>query len=191
MAVSDVGFLSGSVQNVGGVAEVTGVFMEVFTHLNPDSRGNYYARLLCNLAIDAIVAANAAHEIGVIDVLDKDGSQLLECRHRLTVTSPPPPAAPQRSVSTPPSITMPASTAGLTDCGSVSEVWGGSMHVYIVQGHVSCSLAREIARTNPIWSSDKLAALGVTYYDWTKGGKPPWTDVFEKNNGSFVIGGIY
>jgi hypothetical protein len=84
---------------------------------------------------------------------------------------------------TPPKL--PNSTAGTKKCGNAKNKYA-HYHVYIVTGKkkISCARARHIARTgvNP--------PKRFRYWDWTKGGNGPWSDVWSRKDNGVVIGGL-
>jgi hypothetical protein len=84
---------------------------------------------------------------------------------------------------TPPSL--PNSTHGTKKCGNAKNEYA-HYHVYLVKGKktISCARARHIARlgVNP--------PARFRYWDWTKGGNGPWSDVWSRKDNGVVIGGI-
>jgi hypothetical protein len=81
---------------------------------------------------------------------------------------------------------MPSSTRGAKSCGQdVRNQYGGHFRVYITKGRrrVSCRKARSVVRKG-------MNATGWQYWDWTKGGSGPWSDVWRRHDHRVVIGGI-
>jgi hypothetical protein len=81
---------------------------------------------------------------------------------------------------------MPNSTSGAKKCGLASR-YGGSFRVFITKGksRLSCAKARKIVAHKP--------PTGVKHYeffDWTKGGNGPWSDVYYRHDHRVVIGAI-
>jgi hypothetical protein len=81
---------------------------------------------------------------------------------------------------------MPNSTKGTKKCGKASR-FGATFRVYLVKGkhRISCKRARKIVRKPP------LGDLGNwQYFDWTKGGNRPWSDVYYRHDRKVSIGAI-
>ena len=80
---------------------------------------------------------------------------------------------------------MPNSTKGTKRCGKASR-FGSTFKVYLVKGksRISCRRARKIVRKPPFdikrWQ----------YFDWTKAGNGPWTDVYYRHDRKVSIGAI-
>ena len=79
-------------------------------------------------------------------------------------------------------LTMPGSTAGEKRCKSVTRS-GYRFRVWVVRGDVSCPTARRVVRRG-------IDAKGWTYFDWTKGGNGPWSDVWTRDHNRKTIGAI-
>ena len=80
---------------------------------------------------------------------------------------------------------LPNSTAGAKKCSSVQR-FGFTIRVYITRGKsLSCARARFVMSRPPL-----KPLKGYEYYDWTKGGNGPWSDVWESTSGRTVIAGI-
>jgi hypothetical protein len=95
-----------------------------------------------------------------------------------------PPAAAQAPGQDPPK--MPDSTRGAKACGTdVESRFGGHFRVYITKGNrrVSCRRARAIVRKH-------TNVRGWRYFDWTKGGNGPWSDVWQRRDRRAVVGAI-
>jgi hypothetical protein len=80
---------------------------------------------------------------------------------------------------------MPNSTKGTKKCGKASR-FGATFKVYLVKGkrRISCKRARAIVRKPPFdikrWQ----------YFDWTKAGNGPWSDVYYRHDRKVSIGAI-
>jgi hypothetical protein len=86
------------------------------------------------------------------------------------------------NVQSPPSV--PSTTRWSTACGTVPSKYSDAhFRVYITFGKASCAEARRIVPLN-------TGAHGWTYWDWTKGGNHPWSDVYERNDASAVVTAI-
>jgi len=81
---------------------------------------------------------------------------------------------------------LPNSTAGTKKCRTASR-YGASFRVYIVRGarRISCRRARRVVAYKPPFDVPHW-----TYFDWTKGGNGPWSDVYRRNDRRVVIGAI-
>ena len=81
---------------------------------------------------------------------------------------------------------MPASTKGAKKCKTASR-FGASFRVYITKGkgRLSCKRARKIVAMPPL---DRIPHY--QYFDWTKGGNGPWSDVYYRHDHKVVIGSI-
>ena len=79
-------------------------------------------------------------------------------------------------------LTMPGSTANEKRCKSVTRN-GYRFRVWVVRGAVSCRAARRVVR-------EGIDARGWTYYDWTKGGNGPWSDVWARDHNRKTIGAV-
>jgi hypothetical protein len=83
---------------------------------------------------------------------------------------------------------MPSSTKGTKNCGQdVRATYGGHFRVYITKGRkrISCRTARSVVRKGGL-----NAPKGWRYWDWTKGGNRPWSDVWRRHDHRVVIGAI-
>ena len=80
---------------------------------------------------------------------------------------------------------MPSSTKGTKKCGKASR-FGSTFRVFLVKGkkRISCKRARSIVKKPPFdikhWQ----------YFDWTKGGSGPWSDVCYRHDRKVSIGAI-
>ena len=95
-----------------------------------------------------------------------------------------PTATAQGDAQNPP--TLPNSTKGAKKCKTTSRD-GSSFRVYVTKGksRISCKRARRIvALKRP------TGVRGWQYFDWTKGGNGPWSDVYHRNDRKVVIGAI-
>lgn len=79
---------------------------------------------------------------------------------------------------------LPSSTAGTRSCGESSRN-GATFRVHVTKGSLSCRKARAVVR-----KSRPFDIKGWVYFDWTKGGNGPWTDVYATRSGKTVIGAI-
>jgi hypothetical protein len=81
--------------------------------------------------------------------------------------------------------TLPDSTHGAKRCGKTHNQYA-KYRVFVTKGksRISCRRARKIARTgvNP--------PKRYQYFDWTKGGNGPWSDVWWRHDHKVVIAGI-
>ena len=95
-----------------------------------------------------------------------------------------PAAAAQGDAQHPP--TLPNSTKGAKKCKTASR-YGASFRVFITKGkgRISCKRARKIVAHKP-----PTEVRGWQYFDWTKGGNGPWSDVYNRNDRRVVIGAI-
>jgi hypothetical protein len=82
--------------------------------------------------------------------------------------------------------TMPNTTTGAKRCKSASR-YGSSFKVYITKGRhrISCRKARRIVAHKP-----PTGVPHYQYFDWTKGGNGPWTDVYYRHDHKVVVGAI-
>jgi hypothetical protein len=81
---------------------------------------------------------------------------------------------------------MPAGTKGSKSCGrDIRNGKGGHFRVYITKGRhrISCRRARAIVRQG-------VNVSGWRYFDWTKGGNGPWSDVWQRRDHRAVVGAI-
>jgi hypothetical protein len=81
---------------------------------------------------------------------------------------------------------MPDTTAGAKRCKSASR-YGSSFKVYITKGkrRISCRKARRIVAHKP-----PTGVPHYQYFDWTKGGNGPWSDVYYRHDHKVVVGAI-
>ena len=82
--------------------------------------------------------------------------------------------------------TMPNTTKGAKKCGKASR-FGATFKVFLTKGknRISCKRARQIVRKKPL---DPIKHY--QYFDWTKGGNEPWSDVYYRHDHKVVIGAI-
>jgi hypothetical protein len=82
--------------------------------------------------------------------------------------------------------TMPNSTKGTKKCGKASR-FGATFRVFLVKGktRISCKRARQIVRKPPLEPIKHWQ-----YFDWTKGGNEPWSDVYYRHDRKVSIGAI-
>jgi hypothetical protein len=74
-----------------------------------------------------------------------------------------------------------ATTRFAVPCGDVTNEWG-TFHVFIPFGPISCAAARSI--------ESRSQTPGWWYYDWTKDGSKPWSDVWQRHDGMAVVAAI-
>ena len=81
---------------------------------------------------------------------------------------------------------MPNSTKGAKKCKNAGR-FGASFRVYVVKGkgRLSCKRARKIVSMPPL---DDIPHY--QYFDWTKGGNDPWSDVYNRHDHKVIIGAI-
>jgi hypothetical protein len=81
---------------------------------------------------------------------------------------------------------LPNSTKGAKKCKTASR-FGATFKVYVTKGksRISCKRARQIVRKPPL---DPIKHY--QYFDWTKGGNGPWSDVYYRHDHKVVIGAI-
>jgi len=81
---------------------------------------------------------------------------------------------------------MPDTTRGAKRCQDASR-YGSSFRVYIVRGarRITCRRARRVAAFKPPGGE-----RGWTYFDWTKGGNGPWSDVYRRTDRRVIVGAI-
>ena len=81
---------------------------------------------------------------------------------------------------------MPSSTKGAKKCKTASR-FGASFRVYVTKGkrRLSCRRARKIVSMPPLEDIPRYQ-----YFDWTKGGNGPWSDVYYRHDHKVVIGAI-
>jgi hypothetical protein len=81
---------------------------------------------------------------------------------------------------------MPNSTKGAKKCKDASR-FGSSFRVFIVKGksRISCKKARKVVAKVPIDANKHYQ-----YFDWTKGGNGPWSDVYYRHDRKVTIGAI-
>ena len=82
--------------------------------------------------------------------------------------------------------TMPNSTKGAKKCKNASH-FGASFRVYVTKGksRISCKKARKIVAHKP-----PTNVKHYQYFDWTKGGNGPWSDVYYRHDHKVTIGAI-
>ena len=81
---------------------------------------------------------------------------------------------------------LPNTTAKAKKCGTTQRN-GYSFRVYVTTGktRITCASARRVVRRkNP------YDIPGWLYFDWTKGGNGPWSDVYARRNGRIVVAAI-
>ena len=80
---------------------------------------------------------------------------------------------------------MPNSTTGAKKCRTAAR-FGASFRVYVTRGkrRITCRQARRVVAQPPFdlkhWQ----------YFDWTKAGNGPWSDVYYRHDHRVVIGAI-
>ena len=81
---------------------------------------------------------------------------------------------------------MPNSTKGAKKCRNASR-YGSSFKVFITKGksRISCTTARKIVAHKP-----PTGVAKYQYFDWTKGGGGPWSDVYYRHDHKVVVGAI-
>ena len=81
---------------------------------------------------------------------------------------------------------MPSSTKGTKRCGVANNGFA-DFRVFVVHGksRISCKKARRVVSV-----PGPEAKKPWTYYDWTKGGNPPWSDVWQRRDNKVTIGAI-
>jgi hypothetical protein len=81
---------------------------------------------------------------------------------------------------------MPSTTKGSKKCKNASR-YGASFRVFITKGkgRISCSKARKIVSHKP-----PMEVPHYQYFDWTKGGNGPWSDVYYRHDHKVTIGAI-
>jgi hypothetical protein len=81
---------------------------------------------------------------------------------------------------------MPSSTKGAKKCKLASR-FGASFRVYVTKGkgRLSCRRARKIVSMPPLENIPHYQ-----FFDWTKGGNGPWSDVYYRHDHKVVIGAI-
>ncbi len=81
---------------------------------------------------------------------------------------------------------LPASSKGAKKCKTASR-FGASFRVYITKGkgRLSCKRARKIVAMPPLENIPHYQ-----YFDWTKGGSGPWSDVYYRHDHKVIIGAI-
>ena len=95
-----------------------------------------------------------------------------------------PTAAAQGHAQHPPK--MPNSTKGAKKCKNAGR-FGASFRVFIVKGQrrITCARARQIVSHTPITD-----VKHYQYFDWTKGGNGPWSDVYYRHDHKVIVGAI-
>jgi hypothetical protein len=81
---------------------------------------------------------------------------------------------------------MPTSTKNTKRCGIANNGFA-DFRVFVTKGkhRISCRKARRVVSV-----PGPSAKRPWTYYDWTKGGSPPWSDVWQRRDHKVVIGAI-
>lgn len=81
---------------------------------------------------------------------------------------------------------MPNSTKSAKKCKNAGR-FGASFRVFIVKGkgRITCTRARKIVSHTPI-----DGVKHYQYFDWTKGGNGPWSDVYYRHDHKVIIGAI-
>jgi hypothetical protein len=76
---------------------------------------------------------------------------------------------------------VPSSTKKARKCGKANNGFA-DFKVYIGKGRkrITCKKARSVV-------SKGMNAKGWTYYDWTKGGSGPWSDVWVRHDRKVVV----
>jgi hypothetical protein len=79
---------------------------------------------------------------------------------------------------------LPDSTHGVKRCGRTHNDFG-KWRVFVTKGkkRISCKKARKVARGG-------VQVKGFQYFDWTKGGNGPWSDVWWRKDHKVVVAGI-
>jgi len=98
-----------------------------------------------------------------------------------------PTAAAQSSVQNPPRL--PNSTHKAKRCGTARSPIGQSYRVYVTksQSRATCRGARSVIQHFRFF---ERRPRGWTYFDWTKGGNGPWSDVWERHDEKVVVAAI-
>ncbi len=78
---------------------------------------------------------------------------------------------------------MPNSTKGAKKCKNASR-FGSSFRVFVVKGkgRLSCKKARKLVAKPPL-----EPIKHYQYFDWTKGGNGPWSDVWYRHDKKVVV----
>ena len=81
---------------------------------------------------------------------------------------------------------LPSSTKNTKRCGTVNNGFA-DFRVFVTKGkkRISCKKARKVVKT-----PGPMAKKPWTYYDWTKGGNGPWSDVWQRRDRRVVIAAI-
>ena len=81
---------------------------------------------------------------------------------------------------------MPNSTKGAKKCKNASR-FGSSFRVFVVKGkgRLSCKKARKLVAKPPLEDIPHYQ-----YFDWTKGGNGPWSDVYYRHDHKVIVGAI-
>jgi hypothetical protein len=99
-----------------------------------------------------------------------------------------PGAGAQSDVQHPPKL--PNSTRSAKRCGTATAAKSGAKYrVYVTKGksRMTCRAARSVVRR---FDFGKRRPRGWTYFDWTKGGNGPWSDVWEREDTKVVVAAI-
>lgn len=99
-----------------------------------------------------------------------------------------PAAGAQSDVQNPPKL--PSSSRSAKKCGvATAKKSGASYRVYVTKGksRITCRKARSVIRD---FDFGTQRPRGWTYFDWTKGGNGPWSDVWEREDTKAVVAAI-
>ena len=79
---------------------------------------------------------------------------------------------------------LPDSSHGVKRCGKTHTKFG-KWRVFVTKGktRISCKKARKVVRGG-------VSSKGYQYFDWTKGGNGPWSDVWWRKDHKVVVAGI-
>ena len=79
---------------------------------------------------------------------------------------------------------LPDSSHGVKRCGKTHTKFG-KWRVFVTKGkkRISCKKARKVVRGG-------VSSKGYQYFDWTKGGNGPWSDVYYRHDHKVTIGAI-
>jgi hypothetical protein len=106
------------------------------------------------------------------------------CAAALLIAAPAAVASP-----TPPKVPSSTHAKGVKKCKNV-KLNGAIWRVYVVKGkkRYSCTKARAQVKKTDFMSIEQKH--GWSHWDWTKGGNPPWSDVWMRKDRKVVIGAI-
>jgi hypothetical protein len=99
-----------------------------------------------------------------------------------------PAASAQSDVQHPP--TLPGSARHAKKCGvAKAKLTGATYRVYVTKGktRITCRGARSVIAH---FDFMKERPRGWTYFDWTKGGNGPWSDVWERHDTKVVVAAV-